>query len=145
MKSASALFFDEHRIVWTKTDVLKVSIKSNSIVYTMYIHSAKGMLYLNHEQQKGMVFMTTATVKKWGNSLAVRLPIELTNRVNITDGIEVEMTITENKEIVIRPTFPPADDQEALRAHFLALRAKCKPGLGKHEEVFAKPIGDEII
>lgn len=57
----------------------------------------------------------------------------------------MEIFVSENKEIVLRPTFPAADDQEVLRAHFLALRAKCKPGMRNHEEVFAEPMGDEIF
>lgn len=89
--------------------------------------------------------MTTATVRKWGNSLAIRLPVEVTKLVNFEEGIELDIFVSENKEIVLRPTFPAADDQEALRAHFLALRAKCKSGMRNHEEVFAKPMGDEIF
>lgn len=36
-------------------------------------------------------------------------------------------------------------DQDALRAHFLALRSKCKPGMLKHEETFLEQMGDESI
>ena len=85
--------------------------------------------------------MTTTTVRKWGDSLAVRLPAELTKRSQFEEGTEVEMFVTERNEIVIRPALPVADDQEALRAHFLALREKCKPGMKSQEEVFAEPMG----
>jgi antitoxin component of MazEF toxin-antitoxin module len=57
--------------------------------------------------------MTTATVRKWGNSLAIRLPHEVTDRVNFDDGFQVEMLVTENKEILLRPAFPAANDQDA--------------------------------
>jgi antitoxin component of MazEF toxin-antitoxin module len=98
------------------------------------------------EPKKGLVFMTTATVRKWGNSLAIRIPHEVTERVKFDDGVQVEMLVTENKEILLRPAFPAADDQDALRKHFLALRAQCKPGMAAaHEEAFAEPMGDEIF
>jgi antitoxin component of MazEF toxin-antitoxin module len=97
------------------------------------------------EPKKGLVFMTTATVRKWGNSLAIRIPQEVTERVNFGDGVQVEMLVTENKEILLRPAFPAADDQDALRKHFLALRAQSKPGITAHEEAFAEPMGDEIF
>lgn len=89
--------------------------------------------------------MTTATVRKWGNSLAVRIPQEVSELVKFADGVEIEMYVTENKEVLLRPAFPAADDQEALRKHFLSLRAKCKPGMVAHEEIFDEPMGDENI
>jgi antitoxin component of MazEF toxin-antitoxin module len=100
---------------------------------------------LNQEQKKGLVYMTTATVRKWGNSLAVRIPQEVSELVKFSDGVEIEMYVTENKEVLLRTAFPAADDQKALRKHFLSLRAKCKPGMVAHEEMFAEPMGDEII
>jgi antitoxin component of MazEF toxin-antitoxin module len=89
--------------------------------------------------------MTTATVRKWGNSLAIRIPHEVTDIVKFNDGVQVEMFVTENKEVVLRQAFPSADDQDALRKHFLALRAQCKPGMAAHEEVFSEPMGDEFF
>lgn len=88
--------------------------------------------------------MTTATVRKWGNSLAIRLPNEVISRVNFSEGVEVEMLVTEANEIVLRSAFPAADDQVALRQHFLKLRAQCK-AVATHEEVFDEPVGDEIF
>lgn len=103
------------------------------------------MVTLNQKEKKGLVYLTTATVRKWGNSLAVRIPQEVSELVKFADGVEVEMCVTDNKEVILRPVIPAAEDQEALRKHFLALRAKCKPGNSAHEEVFAEPMGDEII
>jgi len=89
--------------------------------------------------------VTTSTVRKWGNSLAVRIPQEVSELVKFVDGVEIEMYVTENKEVVLRHALPAADDQEALRKHFLLLRAKCKPGMVVHEDIFTEPMGDEII
>jgi antitoxin component of MazEF toxin-antitoxin module len=103
------------------------------------------VVILSKEQKKGLVYMTTATIRKWGNSLAVRIPQEVSELVKFADGVEIEMHVTQNKEVLLRPSFPAADDQEALRKHFLLLRAKCKPGMTAHEEIFTEPMGDEII
>jgi antitoxin MazE len=100
---------------------------------------------LDQERAKGVSLVTTATVRKWGNSLAIRLPREVVSRLNFEDGAQLEMLVSDNREVILRPMFPAADDQENLRKHFLALRAKCKPGMGNHEEVFSEPIGDEIV
>jgi antitoxin MazE len=36
----------------------------------------------------------TATIQKWGNSLALRLPKTLANETNITEGTRVELLLT---------------------------------------------------
>jgi len=89
--------------------------------------------------------MTTATIRKWGNSLAIRIPNEVTSRVNFREGVEVEMLVTEANEVLLRSAFPAADDQMSLRQHFLKLRAQCVSGKSAHEEVFNEPAGDEMI
>ena len=114
-------------------------------VYTGYIRSRKVVVLLSQEEKKGSVYVTTATVRKWGNSLAVRIPQDVSELVQFADGSEIEMYVTENKEVLLRPAFPSADNQEALRKHFLMLRAKCKPGIVAHKEIFSDPMGDEII
>ncbi|MFY0782889.1 AbrB/MazE/SpoVT family DNA-binding domain-containing protein [Peribacillus simplex] len=100
---------------------------------------------MNQEEKKGLKYMTTATIRKWGNSLAVRIPQDVSEKVKFNDGVEIEMYVNEDQEILLRPVFPAADDQDALRKHFLSLRAKCKPGIDTHEELIDEPMGDEII
>lgn len=84
-------------------------------------------------------------MRKWGNSLAIRIPNEVSSRANLGEGVELEMHVTENNEVLLRQAFPATDEQVALREHFLKLREQCKPGLLNHEETFSKPGGDEII
>lgn len=91
------------------------------------------------------MYVTTATVRKWGNSLAVRIPQEVSELVHFADGVAIEMLVTDDNEVLLRPVYPTAEDQDALRKHFLALRAKCKPGMTAREDVFPEPMGDEII
>ncbi|WP_156118673.1 hypothetical protein [Paenibacillus sp. FSL P4-0081] len=52
------------------------------------------------------------------------------------------MIVRQNNKVVIRNTLPAAaDNQEALRRHFLELRARSIPGMVNHEEIFADAEG----
>lgn len=44
----------------------------------------------------------TATVQKWGNSLALRLPRAVAQQINVSEGQSVELKVTANR-LVIRP------------------------------------------
>ncbi|WP_322906663.1 AbrB/MazE/SpoVT family DNA-binding domain-containing protein [Paenibacillus campi] len=88
--------------------------------------------------------MVTSTIKKWGNSLAVRIPTDIAKSLEFVDGTEVRIEHKDN-QIVITPVFPEADDQEALRALFLRLRSGTKPGSETMQELFADCVGDEHL
>lgn len=88
--------------------------------------------------------MSNATVKKWGNSLAVRIPSDLAKNINIEDGSEVTIS-SDGQVLTISPILPKADDQQGLRNLFLRLRAQSKAGAGSDEDVFAEPMGDEVF
>lgn len=45
----------------------------------------------------------TTKIKKWGNSMAVRIPKEILRNLNLGDKAEVEITQKDNK-IEIKPT-----------------------------------------
>ena len=84
------------------------------------------------------------TIRSWGNSLALRIPSEVVKLTKIGDGVEIGFHVTDEGEIVIRPSYPAADDQEGLRALFLSLRGKSKPEVRSHEEEY-EPMGDERV
>lgn len=67
----------------------------------------------------------TTEVKKWGNSLAVRLPREMSRRLALREGSEITIR-EENARIVIgKPT--PADksiDKNAWRRFVLPMRQR---------------------
>jgi len=46
--------------------------------------------------------MVTTTVKKWGNSNAIRLPSATLNRLNINENDELQI-VTRDNEIVLIP------------------------------------------
>lgn len=50
----------------------------------------------------GIFMKMTTTIKKWGNSLAIRIPQPIAKTINISDGSEVTLKVT-GKEIRIIP------------------------------------------
>ncbi len=43
-----------------------------------------------------------ATVAKWGNSLAIRLPQHLVKEIQLTEGVEVDLVVIDGN-LVIKP------------------------------------------
>lgn len=43
-----------------------------------------------------------ATVAKWGNSLAIRIPQHLAKEIHLTEGVEVELAVIDGS-LVIKP------------------------------------------
>ncbi|MBW4618618.1 MAG: AbrB/MazE/SpoVT family DNA-binding domain-containing protein [Cyanosarcina radialis HA8281-LM2] len=43
-----------------------------------------------------------ATIAKWGNSLAIRLPQHLAKEIQLTEGIEVDLVVIDGN-LVIKP------------------------------------------
>jgi antitoxin MazE len=43
-----------------------------------------------------------ATVAKWGNSLAIRLPQHLAKEIKLTEGVEVDLVVIDGN-LVIKP------------------------------------------
>jgi antitoxin MazE len=56
---------------------------------------------IGSSEQKGEIHMTT-TVQKWGNSLAIRIPRDIADKVSIEQGSILEWTVGEN-EITLIP------------------------------------------
>jgi antitoxin MazE len=48
--------------------------------------------------------MSNSKVKKWGNSLAIRLPKEVVDKLGVIDGMHIRIDIHESKkEVTLRP------------------------------------------
>lgn len=77
-----------------------------------------------------------ATVQKWGNSLAIRIPAGLAGQIELTDGTEVDLALREGA-LVIRPT---AEPKLSLRA----LLASCKPSQNHREVDWGDDVGAEV-
>lgn len=82
--------------------------------------------------------MTADTmVQKWGNSLAIRIPKEMAERIKIQQGTEIMLVEKEGK-ITIMPKQPPK------KYSLEELLAQCKPET-RHEEMDIGVEGKELI
>ncbi|XZE20717.1 AbrB/MazE/SpoVT family DNA-binding domain-containing protein [Pirellulaceae bacterium SH449] len=60
-----------------------------------------------------------ATVQKWGNSLAVRIPHALAGQIEVEEGTSVKLSVRDG-ELIVRPDKP-------VRLSLGALLKNCKP------------------
>jgi antitoxin MazE len=79
-----------------------------------------------------MIPMTTTTLSKWGNSSAVRIPNQFLKHLNLEDGAELQILVTPDNDILLRPTVMPQESNEELRAHMRMLLSKIKPDSPRH-------------
>ncbi|WP_284238078.1 AbrB/MazE/SpoVT family DNA-binding domain-containing protein [Paenibacillus glycanilyticus] len=89
--------------------------------------------------------MTTATLSKWGNSSAVRIPNQLLKHLNLEEGAELQIMITPENDILLRPITKPPESNEELRSHMRMLLSKIKPDSARHKEIDLGIEGDELI
>ena len=78
-----------------------------------------------------------ATVQKWGNSLAVRIPIALAGQLDVGDGTQVDIIVREG-ELVLRPKRTQSLSLEDLLKN-------CKPSQLHGETDFGSDVGREAI
>ena len=78
-----------------------------------------------------------ATVGKWGNSAAVRIPATLLAQANLTDKQAVDLVLSDGKI-----TLEPVTKQELNLEDLLA---QITPSNLHGEVEFGKPVGKEIL
>ncbi|WP_179033095.1 AbrB/MazE/SpoVT family DNA-binding domain-containing protein [Paenibacillus kribbensis] len=100
---------------------------------------------MEHKTRRDMILMTTTTLSKWGNSIAIRIPNQLLKHLDLEEGSEVEMIVTSEKEIILRPLIKPEETNEELRDHLSMLLSKIKTDSPRHNEVDLGIEGDELI
>ncbi|OPA79272.1 hypothetical protein BVG16_09285 [Paenibacillus selenitireducens] len=107
---------------------------------------------MEHKVSEGLIHVVAiaepiakGTIRTWGNSLALRIPSEVVKISKLKDGVEVGFHVSADGEVVLRASYPNADDQESLRALFLSLRGSSRPGVRSHEEEPYEPMGAEQI
>lgn len=89
--------------------------------------------------------MTTTTISKWGNSNAVRIPNQFLKLLNLTEGMEIQIMVTPENDLLLRPLTKPQESNEELRVHLKQLLSQLKPDSPRHEEVDFGIEGDELI
>lgn len=58
---------------------------------------------MKDKDREGIIMTTSTTVQKWGNSLAIRIPKEVAEKVAFYQGTELEMRVTETAQIYLTP------------------------------------------
>lgn len=92
----------------------------------------------NQHYERGYI-MTTATVQKWGNSLAVRISSAVAERVGISQGTEMELMVEDNEGII---TLVPKKKRKEYSLQ--ELLAQCTPER-RHDEIDLGTEGNELI
>ena len=79
----------------------------------------------------------TATIKRWGNSSAVRIPHQILSQASIKEGSDVEIVSLQEGEITLRAI----RKRKSIRELF----ADYDGGFFQTEEIdWGKPQGDEV-
>ena len=78
-----------------------------------------------------------ATVQKWGNSLAVRIPQSLAGQIDVEEGTAVELSVRDG-ELIVRPDRSP-------KLSLGALLKNCKPSHLHGETDFGNDVGREVV
>jgi antitoxin MazE len=76
-----------------------------------------------------------STVAKWGNSLAIRIPKNIADKMNLKEGTAISIDVTDNN-IVITPKQPKYTLEELLAG------ASSEDFDGEYD--WGEPVGEEI-
>ncbi|MDK8192570.1 AbrB/MazE/SpoVT family DNA-binding domain-containing protein [Paenibacillus sp. UMB7766-LJ446] len=88
--------------------------------------------------------MITATLSKWGNSSAIRIPNQLLKHLNLEEGSEIEILVTADNELLLRPKTKPEESNEELRNHLKNLLSKVKQDT-RHKVIDFGTEGNELL
>jgi antitoxin MazE len=78
-----------------------------------------------------------ATVQKWGNSLAIRIPQALAGQMDVSEGSAVDLCVRDG-ELIVRPDRSP-------KLSLSVLLKDCKPSQLHGETDFGIDVGREVI
>lgn len=101
---------------------------------------------MDYNSGKEGMAVKVATLSKWGNSSAVRIPNQLLKQLQLEEGAELQILVTEENEILLRPLLKSqSDTTEELRAHLSKLLSKIDPDSKRHDEIDMGIEGDELL
>ena len=79
----------------------------------------------------------TTTIRRWGNSSAIRIPRHVLSQANLEEGTDVEIILNQEGEITLRAVRKRQSIQEIFAGY--------DGGFFKTEEIdWGKPQGNEI-
>jgi antitoxin MazE len=76
-----------------------------------------------------------STISKWGNSLAVRIPMAIAKQANLGEGDSVKLSLDRDGGIVVRPARPKYELSDLV--------ARITPKNRHRETVWGAPQGEE--
>ncbi len=77
------------------------------------------------------------TIKKWGNSLGIRIPAMYTQEMNLNEGSVVNLSRIDDGIIII-------PEKKSRREELEKLLSQITPENMHHEDFFGKEVGKEI-
>lgn len=91
------------------------------------------------KDDKGVEIMTmAATVQKWGNSLAIRIPKDVAEKIRIQQGSEMEMKVMGQEKITLVPK------KQVKKYSLEELLSQITPE-NRHDEIDLGIEGNELI
>jgi antitoxin MazE len=85
--------------------------------------------------KKGGLSMST-TVQKWGNSLGIRIPSQIAEKIAVSQGSEVDLIVSDDHTLIVKPRKKKPTLEELL--------AQCKPE-NRHDEIDFGVEGKELL
>jgi len=91
---------------------------------------------MNHQRQKQGGFSMSTTVQKWGNSLGIRIPSHIAEKIEICQGTEVDLIVGDDFTLTVIPRRKKPTLDELL--------SQCKPE-SRHDEIDFGREGKELF
>lgn len=91
---------------------------------------------MNQRPQKQGGFSMSTTVQKWGNSLGIRIPSHIAERIEVCQGTEVDLIVGDDHTLTVVPKKKKPTLEELL--------AQCKPER-RHDEIDFGREGKELF
>lgn len=85
--------------------------------------------------KEGGLSMST-TVQKWGNSLGIRIPSQIAEKIAVSQGSEVDLIVSHDHSLIVIPKKKKPTLEELL--------AQCKPE-NRHDEIDFGVEGKELF
>lgn len=99
---------------------------------------------MSQDHKKGMVYVSTTAIGKWGNSFGVRIPQEILESAHLALGAKVEVQLIPEQGILLKPAVKRTrKSNRELRMLYLSKRGKNMPATSQGE-LIDDSVGDEI-
>ncbi|WP_373233244.1 AbrB/MazE/SpoVT family DNA-binding domain-containing protein [Cohnella sp.] len=78
----------------------------------------------------------STTIQKWGNSLGIRIPSQIAERIAVSQGSEVDLVVSDDHTLIVIPKKKKPTLEELL--------AQCKSD-NRHDEIDFGVEGKELL